>query len=73
MAEEEPRGYRLEPCMDPVASRKLKGPPVIIAERPDKSTFNPNDIRADQADAAGGLQISKKPSKYRFRRIRKPI
>lgn len=68
------RGYRFGPVQgqEVVASRKLKGPPVIIAERPDKSTFNPNDIRADQADAAGGLQISKKPSNIASEELENP-
>lgn len=68
------RGYRFAPVEGAtvVASRRLKGPPVIIAERPDKSTFNPNDIRAAQADMAGGLQISKKPTKLASEELENP-
>ena len=68
------RGYRFAPVegRSTAASRKLKGPPVIIAERPDKSAFNPNDIRADQADAAGGLQITKKPGNIASEELENP-
>jgi hypothetical protein len=53
------RGYVLTPFPKPLASRRLKGPPVIIRERPDKSSENPSDISHEQAEGAGGLEISK--------------
>jgi hypothetical protein len=51
------RGYTTVPFTKPLASRRLKGP-VIIRERPDKSSENPSDISHKQADGAGGLEIS---------------
>ena len=65
------RGYRLAPT-GAVASRKLKGPAVIIAERLDKSVLNPHDIREDQADSAGGLQITRKPTKLASEELENP-
>lgn len=56
------RGFRLAPYDGPTYySRKLQGTPTIIRERPDKSADNPQDIRASQADGAGGLSISTSP------------
>lgn len=52
------RGFSFAPYGD-FYSRKLLGTPTITRERPDKSADNPQDIRASQADGAGGLSISK--------------
>lgn len=72
-AMEEEKGYtRLEPLDKTVACRKLKGPAVIIAERPDKSASNPSDISHEQADGAGGLQISSKPTKIAAEELENP-
>ena len=56
----------------PLASRKLKGPPVIIRERPDKSADNPSDISHEQADGAGGLQIGPRPGKLAPEELENP-
>jgi hypothetical protein len=66
------RGYRLAPIVKTAASRKLKGPPVIITVRPDKSTLNPSDISHEQADGAGGLQIGAKPIKIASEELENP-
>jgi len=70
---EEQKGYsRLEPSNKPLASRRLKGPAVIIAERPDKSASNPFDISYEQADGAGGLQISSRPVNFAAEELENP-
>ena len=62
--QEAEKGYsRLTLINKGMASRKLKGPPVIIRERPDKSPDNPSDISHEQANGAGGLQIGTTPQK----------
>jgi len=66
------RGYRLSPIVKPAASRRLKGPPVILSERMDKSTFNPVDISHEQAEGAGGLQISSKVTKIASEELENP-
>ena len=53
------RGYRLKP-QGAFTSRRLIGPPVIIAIRPDKTGDSPRDISHTQAEGAGGLEISTK-------------
>jgi hypothetical protein len=58
-AEEIARGYSMYAFPKPLASRRLNGTPVIIRERPDKSSENPSDISHKQAEGAGGLEISK--------------
>jgi hypothetical protein len=57
-AEEIARGYSMYAFPKPLASRRLNGTPVIIRERPDKSSENPSDISHKQAEGAGGLEIS---------------
>lgn len=70
---EEETGYsRLRILEKPLASRKLKGPPVIISERPDKDADNPADISHEQADGAGGLQIGSKPIKIGSEELENP-
>ena len=70
---EEETGYsRLAPLKGPASSRKLKGPPVIIAERPDKSADNPADISHEQANGAGGLQIGSKAKKIASEELENP-
>ena len=66
------RGYRFSPIPKTAACRKLKGPPVIISERPDKSTYDPRDISHEQAEGAGGLQISAKPKKIVSEELENP-
>lgn len=69
------RGYRFVPIAGragALASRRLMGPPVIIRTRPDKSTANPRDISHEQADGAGGLQISKKPEAISSEELENP-
>ena len=66
------RGYRIAPIAKTAASRKLKGPPVILSERTDKSSFNPTDISHEQANGAGGLQIGAKPIKIGSEELENP-
>lgn len=53
------RGFKWRTMSKPFYSRKLLGTPTILRERTDKSADSPQDIRATQADGAGGLSISK--------------
>ena len=56
------RGYRFCYSKDRSLS-KVNRTTVIISERLDKSTYDPRDISYEQAEGAGGLQISSKPKK----------
>lgn len=70
---EEKSGYsRMRPLERPLMSRRLTGPPVIIAERPDKSADIPSDISHEQADGAGGLQIGPRPIKIGAEELENP-
>lgn len=72
LGSEAERGYRVAPIAKQAASRKLKGPPVILSERRDKSTFKPEDISHEQTEGAGGLQIGSKPTKITSEELENP-
>jgi len=54
-------GYRIYPQV--LASRRMIGPAVIRELRPDKDPESTFDLRVEQADGAGGLNIGRAPRK----------
>ena len=50
-------GYRL--VTTPLQSRRMVGPAVIKSLRDDKDPYSTYDLRIEQADGAGGLEIGK--------------
>lgn len=50
-------GYRMYPQI--LQSRRLIGPALIMREREDKDPLMTHDIRAEQAEGAGGLEIKR--------------
>ncbi len=54
-------GYKLYPQL--IQSRRMIGPAQMTRVRDDKDPMNTHDIRMEQADGAGGLEIKRAPRK----------